>query len=499
MFSVIKGISDLVFGTETNSIVQIPSGQLYYKNPTDFHNPQTLIFPDCAATIIRTTNPFNFQFVISKIIEEGSEELEEENEKTFLVDSSLRFKKSTTDENQSCFVWMDVDDDSRICTWEYVLDMKYTSQTTVDFFEETMYRCMFQRKYSKKGQEVSQNELNDFISSLKSMYNAPLESIGLVTPIKKSENSIQNSPSTPNTFKKTYLASLVNGECLSKVQVELYLYDMRFDQFVRQLEHSTMSIVKLNAKYSYALVIMDEKDQPFISQLIDSRMTPTFNREHRSFVWNWFDIPSGQGPFSWSVKFICSSDSENEFKRIFSLSIYETLQQEEFKKVNMKDQEWLTAAYDEDVDMGDAFDLQENELDEEEEYEEEEKENTRIKNTTLPDSDDEGDDFKKTVESDHEINSNLTVGYKYDRSYVLRGNKMGVFNHGNDDLKFQTMITPIKTLNGKEFTPSKVMLHEQDSAMLLMNDNDDKTIYKMDLNRGSVVEGKFLSFIFLKL
>src|ERR1700691_536440 len=56
-----------------------------------------------------------------------------------------------------------------------------------------------------------------------------------------------------------------------------------------------------------------------------------------------------------------------------------------------------------------------------------------------------------------ERNSQLTVGYKGDRSYVVRGNNIGVFNHDSDNqVKYYATISKISTPKGKEFRPKEV-------------------------------------------
>jgi hypothetical protein len=88
-----------------------------------------------------------------------------------------------------------------------------------------------------------------------------------------------------------------------------------------------------------------------------------------------------------------------------------------------------------------------------------------------------------------ERNSQLTVGYKGDRSYVVRGNNIGVFNHSSDNqVKYYATISKITTPKGKEFKPKEVMLHDQDSKMVLMNPTDPNSLYSMDIERGKVVE-----------
>jgi hypothetical protein len=57
-----------------------------------------------------------------------------------------------------------------------------------------------------------------------------------------------------------------------------------------------------------------------------------------------------------------------------------------------------------------------------------------------------------------ERNSMLTVGYKGDRSYVVRGNNIGVFSHtGDNQVKYFATISKISTTKGKEFKPREVV------------------------------------------
>ena len=54
-------------------------------------------------------------------------------------------------------------------------------------------------------------------------------------------------------------------------------------------------------------------------------------------------------------------------------------------------------------------------------------------------------------------NSQLTVGYKGDRSYVVRGNNIGVFNQDSDrQVKYYATISNITTPKGKGFKPKEV-------------------------------------------
>jgi hypothetical protein len=55
-------------------------------------------------------------------------------------------------------------------------------------------------------------------------------------------------------------------------------------------------------------------------------------------------------------------------------------------------------------------------------------------------------------------NSQLAVGFKGDRSYVVRGNNLGVFRHAGDQdkVEYYATISNIANTKGKKFNPKKV-------------------------------------------
>eukprot|EP01087_Luapelamoeba_hula_P014797 TRINITY_DN4389_c0_g1_i2.p2 TRINITY_DN4389_c0_g1~~TRINITY_DN4389_c0_g1_i2.p2 ORF type:complete len:395 (-),score=83.63 TRINITY_DN4389_c0_g1_i2:57-1241(-) len=122
--------------------------------------------------------------------------------------------------------------------------------------------------------------------------------------------------------------------------------------------------------------------------------------------------------------------------------------------------------------------------DEEDEYEDEEKEEEALES-------DEGSDAEEEADPEPGAkNSALAVGYKYDRSFVVRGSKIGVFQHTpqKGGVKLSATIKNVRTPAGKLFTPQKIMLHQEDEALLMLNPDDKNKIYKMDLHRGDIVE-----------
>jgi hypothetical protein len=74
-------------------------------------------------------------------------------------------------------------------------------------------------------------------------------------------------------------------------------------------------------------------------------------------------------------------------------------------------------------------------------------------------SEDESEDEDVSQPISGDRNSQLTVGYKGDRSYVVRGNNIGVFNHASDNsVKYYATIGNIATPKGKKFKPKHACL-----------------------------------------
>jgi hypothetical protein len=79
--------------------------------------------------------------------------------------------------------------------------------------------------------------------------------------------------------------------------------------------------------------------------------------------------------------------------------------------------------------------------------------------------------------------------FKTDRSFVVRGSRVGVFKQKDSKLNFVTSIKNIKDPSTKEiFSPKKIMLHEADRSLLMLHPNNSSSVFNMDLERGQVIE-----------
>jgi hypothetical protein len=180
-------------------------------------------------------------------------------------------------------------------------------------------------------------------------------------------------------------------------------------------------------------------------------------------------------------------------------ALWEQLNEQKWAKSKDQDREYVLDAFH-DLTMEDV-------PEETEECEEEEGHEDAAEQSEEYDSDEEEEDTHvKGASDDGCENSQLAVGFKHDRSFVVRGGKIGVFKHTKENgLEFSTTINKVQTPKGKLFEPKKViptskskgnpliswlqvMLHEGDTSMVMQDGNNPHNLYKMDLEYGKVVD-----------
>ena len=117
----------------------MPDGQLYLVRPLSPKGYSELIYKDASILIRRTSTEYNFQLVVTRVFEEGEEELlaEEEggedapqnqDEQSFLLDEALEFRVTIRDTGEKVFAWRDLDGSANDL-WEFVCDFNTKPET----------------------------------------------------------------------------------------------------------------------------------------------------------------------------------------------------------------------------------------------------------------------------------------------------------------------------------------------------------------------------------
>lgn len=495
-----------IFGDSSKeTIIDIPQGQLYIVRPQSPKGYSELIFKDAAASIRRTGQDFQYQLVIQRVYDEGEEDLEDDedqeaalerlandkDEKTFLLDESLRFQSDLRDGGEKVLAWRDLSGDTHDL-YEFICDHATQGEKVATFTIAAM-ECQWERKYRRKAENATENDLKEF--DFKAEDPIPTASPGLspiTSPTKEEANAAlaQEVAATNKKRKgKTPMKAIEDEKptvapvsanqpeatevLIKESHVELHLFDISSGSFILQDGEVTATVTEIG-KWRYWLHIASgERD--WLGQEVFADINPVFNHEYLSFIFNHY---VEDGAYSWLLRFK-DSDRLERFQGGLMQALWEHLNEQKWAKAKVDEQDYVTSAF-QDLTMEDAP-LEE----EEEELEEAEDDGQRSEHYDT----DEDEDDVETAPKDGQVNSQLAVGYKHDRSFVVRGSKIGVFKHTpNNNLEFSTNISKVETPGGKLFSPKKVMLHAEDQNMILQNENEPNSLYRMDLEYGKVVD-----------
>ncbi|KAF2759980.1 vacuolar import and degradation protein [Pseudovirgaria hyperparasitica] len=511
---MLRNVSKYLFGDSSKeSIIDVPQGQLFLVRPLSVKGYSELIFKDSTTSIRRTGQQYQYQLNVQRVYEEGEEELlaEEQgedaeiealtadrDEKTFLLDEELQFRTEIRDTGEKVFAWRDLSGDEGDL-WEFVCDHS-TPASTVETFELIALQCQFERKYRKPHEQATNGELEEFrasestIPDAGSVITTPLASPSIdrdgskVLAWSAHDNMARKTAVTATPKGKEAVALAAPGpsavivhpearETLAESAAELWLFNLESGEFLLQDAGVTALVTDLG-NWKYWLQIKGKND--WLGQAIIPDINPVFNFEYKSFIFNQYDEDGSA--YSWLLKF-----KETEIMEMFQeglmQALWEHLHEMKWGKATKTDQDYVLDAFN-DLTMEDAPTIEE---EDEDEYDESEDDSTAQQSEHY-DSDESEDDVE-VRDKDGNVNSQLAVGYKHDRSFVVRGSKIGVFKHTPDNhLQFTTNISKVATPKGKLFSPTKVMLHQEDQNMILQNADNPNSLYKMDLEYGKVVD-----------
>ncbi|PPQ98532.1 hypothetical protein CVT24_004023 [Panaeolus cyanescens] len=469
-------------------VVKIPDGQLFLVRPGNIRTSRECIYNDCMATIRRFPSvEHNFQLVITKVYEDGDQELlqdedETDEEKVFLIGEELEFRTGETD-GEPNFVWRDLNGDVDEL-FEFVASG--TNAPTRAFFETCMYRAMYERKYKRTAEGVADNALAEFIWQPPAPKTAPRRKVSKKAEVLTSQEAIeiQDEPEkvekTPAPKSQSHVQKedsfLSQMDTLLEKEVELYFWNVTAESFDHAGVVTSKLVVQRNANYAYWLIASNDRGI-LLAHRISSDMNHKFSQRMQSLTWN--NLGDDGAQTSWLIRCATFEDYD-QFNEVFTKCLWESLYQTPWGKIKPEEQNYILSA-NQDVEMKDVSD---------EEDDEDEVASELDPDEESSDEDDYAEEEEDTPTSlPGDRNSQLTVGYKGDRSYVVRGNNIGVFNHTSDhNVKYYATIGNLATPSGKSFKPKHVMLHEQDTKMVLQNPQDPNSLYSMDIERGKIVE-----------
>jgi hypothetical protein len=430
----------------------------------------------------------------------------------FAITDQLKICRYDKSDGSVGISWQDLNGDLGD-EFEFVVDVT-CKQPQIDSFVLALYKCLYEQRYQQSSIGVSDGELlKEFSIDPKRRHQMmPYDDL------EKSINLLPQETGEGFEYEDELVGTTKVGSELSgaaKVvyhnsSFSLHSFDPQTDMFRTRLEVGKADLKVYDVgDWVYTIIIQeigpDSLSRVHISQGVSETINPTFNYEYQSFVFNHFTVDNSlklQGS-SWLVKFV-DIDELLKFQIEFMRVMWQSLHKQEYS-VSKPDEEYLANAM-RDMDIDDEEEEPEREDDDEDEYnykvadgeqdqdiDELIESRIRGRSKTIAYSDDEYDDEdddkrNNAFQAPAETNNGLSVGTTNDLSFVVRGNKIGVFDT-DSKLNFKTSINNLKDLKGQRFVPKTTLLHQQDQFMVMSNkSHNDKSLYKMDLNRGEIIE-----------
>jgi len=287
----------------------------------------------------------------------------------------------------------------------------------------------------------------------------------------------KQTPSSPPKFIRK--SSVMDGLTGTEVRSETGIFTVRSGD--QQIVVGTDIVISIITNDQEDYICLKSKGEIIHSWPINVDVSLRYDTNTRSMVWV-ADMGEemGDGLFEFSFP---SFKSFSEFQKEIVSRTYASKNK---SKVTADDLDWMMDGLTSKI-VNMSIDAKED-VDDEEDIIPEEKPSpfksqhnrTPLKSNTI--------DSPSFMSAQKGKNSLLSVGRSQDRTYVIRGNNVGVFSPQKRGLKYESTFN-VESPNKKvPFSPSKSMLHKADEKLLLLHPEETKKIFCMDLERGKVVE-----------
>lgn len=500
----------------TDEIASLPKGKLFLTRLP--HSPKgslECLYNDGFICIKKTTRDFYYQLSVCKVYAEGeitdtqehdfdSEEEEDSSELTnsisnkskdewsFIIVPDLWFEFTTKRDGTKALTWVDINGDMGD-RFEFTIDDEVKGSEIVAF-KVALFKCLYEQKYQRSSGEVDMAELGEFESR-------EVRDEVTIDDVKKDILDYNNAQGVegeeefddavaveaeptlalalaPTGVKQepfTFISTTTPGKEIFSTFSALFLYEN--SQF-KPLGPVTAKLVEVSS-WQYTLQLTSKTI--LFETVIGSQMNPYIDVDEQSFVFNYVNVKDGSlSSYTWLMRLEDIKLFKNQFIRL----LWQTINKKLFGEQSKVDEEYIGESITAmNVDDDEEF-LSADDGEEEDEEEEEEEEG---KSRTIKVDYDTFSDDNSPPEPESAFNSGLSVGYANDRSYVVRGNNLGVFKTEGRQLQFQTAVNNLTDKLGHQVVPEKLMLQNRDEHMIIKPEADDR-LFRMDLTTGKIVE-----------
>lgn len=241
-----------------------------------------------------------------------------------------------------------------------------------------------------------------------------------------------------------------------------------------------------DGSFSYFLVVFEDAraTAPCLAFPMSVELDFSYDAAHDAVMWRSFF----EGVhYVWSLRAAPGgpADVADAFRRALTQYLWQAKAEKRWDTLAADEQAWILDSMTEpvaDVEGGAGMDLDEPDAADDRAFDV--RRETGSASSAYYDP-----DLASLAPDERAHNSLMELGKFKDRAFVCRGSQIGVFRYSESDrLDFVTTINSCKALDGSIFSPAKMMLHQQDSSLLMLDPARENVVARMDLERGQIVE-----------
>lgn len=456
---------------EQKPLVSLSPGEFWIvRGRTTPKGPRELIYIDAELTLNLTTRKNFVQIRVHDLNNEKEgddvDELLRDEDKSFLVHPGLQLGYYTVD-NRVAIAWKDLEEDGD--RFEFLCAPNVTSDA-LDAFDRIAAESLYLQTHDALPPKDKQEEeyaklMHDYAKEGASSGSKPAAAAPAAKDAAAPADSSAPAPSDKFVIETRELAE---GEPTVSTVCDLCVFDGARNVFMSPNNLRAVEAVILSqGPYSFFLEVRKD-GVALLGTPVSESLNQYIDVATNSLVFNC--ICTDQSIMSYLLLFK-SPESLTEFETQLSVALFETKNKKKWTSLADADRTYLIDALN-DWTMVDADEASAE--DDEDDDEDEDGEDGHASSAALADTD--------TDANSNERNSALEIGHVNDRTYVVRGRRIGVFSRDHANLKHST------TIESLGFDPKRIMLHEKDRTLVLQNSEDATRLYRMDLETGKVVD-----------
>ncbi|CCK70768.1 Vid27p KNAG_0F00990 [Huiozyma naganishii CBS 8797] len=430
-----------------------------------------------------------------------------EEDSIFHLSPKLNIKKTWSKNGEAALTWNNLAGDEPDEKVQFVLSNEIPLKD-MDNFLQVLYSCLFEVLNQKPAKLATDNEIKDIELLVNTMTDDGTEELSnklqnlFVVDDSAEEDDEDDSNDNFVDAKENAVKSkkakkpfgreqnIPQGKQLCLIEADLHLFDPIQELFILQEQPINVSLIE-TGKYQYWLSM--EGKEIRLGTNVSPNVNPTLDDNKLGFIFNYtFENIT----LSYMLKFLSVSEYKS-FKMEWTSCLWMFLNREPWEKVSEMERQYIVNAestnlikdLDEILGFGDDARRESAEDEDTESSEEEEEEKGHKKRSVLISSESFGETPSSKSSSG---NKSLTVSYRNNRSYILRGDKIGVFKTVDDDddsgLEFVSVIKNVSNADGKKIDPKNPMMYMEDRSIILSDDKNLNRLYKLDIERGKVIE-----------